>query len=150
MVGFSEDCSFHLPGANSSHYEDARESYDAHLVFNSFLLIPNFCVHQMLMRHGRHAIDLSIITTLITVESSGPYSEHFWKLWRAIYTLTKTYDRSIPQKTPAKKTDAVCRLKSLERGNTSHNLYPEYRTESFHEVFSAQSWSTEWAQETSM
>ena len=65
MVEFGEDGSFHSPGPNSSHYEDARERCIAHLAFNALWLISNFCVHQMFMCDGMHAIDLGIITTLI-------------------------------------------------------------------------------------
>jgi hypothetical protein len=63
--GEFEDGSFHRPGPNSSKYEDARARCGAHLVFNAFWMIANFCVHQMLMRDGMHAIDLGIIITLI-------------------------------------------------------------------------------------
>lgn len=65
VVEFGEDGCFHRPGPNSSHYESTRERVGAHLVFNAFWLISNFCVHQMLMRDGMHTIDLGIIITLI-------------------------------------------------------------------------------------
>lgn len=65
VVEFGEHGSFHRPGPNSSHYESTRERVGAHLVFNAFWLVPNFCVHQMLMRDGMHAIDLGIIITII-------------------------------------------------------------------------------------
>lgn len=65
VVEFGEDGSFHRPGPNSSHYEDARERCGAHLVFNAFWLISNFCVYQMLMKDAMHAIDLGVIIMLI-------------------------------------------------------------------------------------
>ena len=61
IVDWGEDGSTHRPGPNSAHYEEARQRCGAHLVFNAFWLIPNFCIHQMLMRDGMHAIDLGII-----------------------------------------------------------------------------------------
>jgi len=61
----ASDGSSHRPGPNSAHYEDARTRCGAHLVFNAFWLIAHFCVHQMLMRDGMHAIDLGVIVTLI-------------------------------------------------------------------------------------
>ena len=67
-VEFGEDRSFHCPGGpgpNSSHYEDAQERCGAHLVFKVSRMISNFCVHQMLMCNGIHAVDLGIIITLI-------------------------------------------------------------------------------------
>ena len=65
VVEWGEDGSFHRPGPNSSHYEIMRERCGAHLVFNAFWLVSHFCVHQMLMRDGMHAIDLGIIILLI-------------------------------------------------------------------------------------
>ena len=65
VVEWADDGSFHRPGPNSAHYEDARTRCGAHLVFNAFWLIAHFCVHQMLMRDGMHAIDLGVIVTLI-------------------------------------------------------------------------------------
>lgn len=65
VVEWGEDGSFHRPGPNSSHYEETRTRCGAHLVFNAFWLIAHFCVHQMLMRDGMHAIDLGIIVTII-------------------------------------------------------------------------------------
>ena len=65
VVEFGEVGSFHRPGPNSTHYEDVWKGCGAHLVFNAFWLISNFCVHQMLMRDEMHAIDLGIIITLI-------------------------------------------------------------------------------------
>ena len=65
VVEFGEDGSFHRPGPHSTHCEDARQRCGAHLVFDAFWLISNFCVHQTLMREGMHAIDLGIIITLI-------------------------------------------------------------------------------------
>jgi hypothetical protein len=71
--------SFHRPGPNSDKYEDARARCGAHLVFNAFWMIANFCVHQMLMRDGMHAIDLGIIITLIRA-----ILHHFWGLWKSL------------------------------------------------------------------
>ena len=65
VVEFGEDCSFHRPGPNSTYYEDAWPICGAHLVFNALWLISNFCVHQILMRDGLHAIDVGIIITHI-------------------------------------------------------------------------------------
>jgi hypothetical protein len=65
VVEWADDGSSHRPGPNSAHYEDARTRCGAHLVFNAFWLIAHFCVHQMLMRDGMHAIDLGVIVTLI-------------------------------------------------------------------------------------
>ena len=63
----SGEGSLHLPGQNSSHYESTRERVGAHLVFNEFWLVSNFCVHQMshLMGYSMHTINLGIILTLI-------------------------------------------------------------------------------------
>jgi hypothetical protein len=65
VVEWGEGGSFHRPGPNSSRYEDCRKRCGAHLVFNAFWLIAHFCVHQMLMRDGMHAIDLGVIVTII-------------------------------------------------------------------------------------
>jgi len=55
----------HTPGPNAANYERFRESAGAHLVFNAFWQIQNFCVHQMLMRDPMHQIDLGAIIHLI-------------------------------------------------------------------------------------
>ena len=73
VVEFCKDCSNHHPGQNSSQYEDARERYGPHLVFNAFWMISNFWLHQMHIHYGNpimgcmelDAIDLGIIITLI-------------------------------------------------------------------------------------
>lgn len=65
IVDWGEDGSVHRPGPNSAHYEDGRKRCGAHLVFNAFWLLPQFCVYQMLMRDSLHTIDLGIIVTLI-------------------------------------------------------------------------------------
>lgn len=65
VVEWANDGSSHRPGPNSAHYEETRTRCGAHLVFNAFWLIHHFCVHQMLMRDGMHAIDLGVIVTLI-------------------------------------------------------------------------------------
>ena len=65
VVQWGEGGCSHRPGPNSSHYEESRKRCGAHLVFNAFWLITHFCVHQMLMRDGMHAIDLGVIVTII-------------------------------------------------------------------------------------
>jgi hypothetical protein len=65
IVDWGEDGSVHRPGPNSAHYEDGRQRCGAHLVFNAFWLLPQFCVYQMLMRDSLHTIDLGVIVTLI-------------------------------------------------------------------------------------
>ena len=65
VVEFGEDGSFHCPGPNPFHNENALERCGAHLFFSAIGMISNFCVHQMLMSYGVHAIDMGIITTLI-------------------------------------------------------------------------------------
>jgi hypothetical protein len=65
VVKWGEGGSFHRPGPNSSCHEDRQKRCGAHLGFNAFWLIAHFCVHQMLMRDGMHAIDLGVIVTII-------------------------------------------------------------------------------------
>ncbi len=48
------DIPSHSPGPNASHYEHFRERCGAHLVYNAFWNITNFCVHQMIMRDPMH------------------------------------------------------------------------------------------------
>jgi len=65
VVDWAEDGSATVPGPNAAHYEHARKSCGAHLLFNAFWAINHFCVHQMLMKDPMHAIDLGVIVTLI-------------------------------------------------------------------------------------
>jgi len=55
----------HSPGPNASHYEHFRERCGAHLVYNAFWNITNFCVHQMIMRDPMHQVDLGAIVHLL-------------------------------------------------------------------------------------
>ena len=52
------------PGPNTANYHRFRESTGAHLIFNIFLKIQHFCVHQMLMREPMHQIDLGAIVLI--------------------------------------------------------------------------------------
>jgi hypothetical protein len=65
VVEWDEDGSNVRPGPNARHYESARKECGAHLLFNAFWTVQNFCVHQMLPRDGMHAIDLGAIIRLI-------------------------------------------------------------------------------------
>jgi hypothetical protein len=55
----------HSPGPNAANYERFRAHAGAHLVFNAFWKVQQFCVHQMLMRDPGHQIDLGAIVDLI-------------------------------------------------------------------------------------
>ena len=46
-------------------YESCRKECGAHLTYNAFWEVQNFCVQQMLPRDGMHAIDLGAIIRLI-------------------------------------------------------------------------------------
>ena len=51
------------PGAK--HYESQRKKAGAHLLFNAFWTIPNFCVNLMHMRDPMHQIDHGIIISFL-------------------------------------------------------------------------------------
>jgi hypothetical protein len=53
------------PGPNAKFYESCRKECGAHMTYNAFWEVPNFCVQQMLPRDGMHAIDLGAIIRLI-------------------------------------------------------------------------------------
>jgi hypothetical protein len=57
-VDWNEDKSGTRPGPEAAHYKAARKECGAHLLFNSFWLVSNFCVHQMHMKDSMHQIDL--------------------------------------------------------------------------------------------
>ncbi len=65
VVEWDEDCSNVRAGPNAIHYEAARKDCGAHLLYNAFWKLKNFCVQQMLPRDIIHAIDLGTIVRLI-------------------------------------------------------------------------------------
>ena len=52
-------------GPKKKFYESCRKECGAHLTYNAFWEVQNFCVQQMLPRDGMHAIDLRAIIRLI-------------------------------------------------------------------------------------
>lgn len=46
-------------------YESQRLKAGAHLFFNAFWLIPNFCINQMYMRDPMHQIDSGVIISFL-------------------------------------------------------------------------------------
>ncbi len=56
-----------LAGPNKRFYKSGRKECGAHMTYNAFWEVPNFCVQQMLPRDGMHAIDLGGIVRLILV-----------------------------------------------------------------------------------
>ena len=66
VVDWGDVSEIHSTGPNSAHYEDARRQYAGLILcFDTFWLLPRFCVYQMLMRDSMHTIDLGVIVTLI-------------------------------------------------------------------------------------
>ncbi len=65
VVEWDEDGSNVRPGPNKRFYDSCRKECGAHLTYNAFWEVQNFCVQQMLPRDGMHAIDLGAITRLI-------------------------------------------------------------------------------------
>ena len=59
------DIPSHSPGPQANHYEYFRDRCGAHLVYNAFWNVANFCVHQMIMRDPMHQVDLGAIVHLI-------------------------------------------------------------------------------------
>jgi len=47
------------------YYESQRKTAGAHLLFNAFWLIPNFCINQMYMRDPMHQIDSGVIISFL-------------------------------------------------------------------------------------
>ena len=47
------------------YYESQRIKAGAHLFFNAFWLIPNFCINQMYMRDPMHQIDSGVIISFL-------------------------------------------------------------------------------------
>ena len=47
------------------YYESQRLKAGAHLFFNAFWLIPNFCINQMYMRDPMHQIDSGVIISFL-------------------------------------------------------------------------------------
>ena len=47
------------------YYESQRKKAGAHLLFNAFWLIPNFCINQMYMRDPMHQIDSGVIISFL-------------------------------------------------------------------------------------
>ena len=47
------------------YYESQRKKAGAHLFFNAFWLIPNFCINQMYMRDPMHQIDSGVIISFL-------------------------------------------------------------------------------------
>ena len=65
VVDWDEDGSNVRPGPNKKFYDSCRKECGAHLTYNAFWEVQNFCVQQMLPRDGMHAIDLGAIIRLI-------------------------------------------------------------------------------------
>ena len=61
VVEFHADGKRTTAGPSSIRYESSRAVAGAHLLFNAFWLIPNFCVHQMYMRDSLHQVDHGVI-----------------------------------------------------------------------------------------
>ena len=47
VVLIGDDCMSCMPGPNAKHYEASRTAAGAHLLFNAFWLVTNFCIFQM-------------------------------------------------------------------------------------------------------
>ena len=65
VVEWDADGSNVRAGPNKRAYESCRKECGAHLTYNAFWEVQNFCVQQMLPRDGMHAIDLGAIIRLI-------------------------------------------------------------------------------------
>ena len=65
VVEWDEDGSNVRPGPNAHKYEKVRKECGAHLLYNAFWKIKNFCVQQMLPRDWMHAFDLGALIRLI-------------------------------------------------------------------------------------
>jgi hypothetical protein len=50
-----------IPGPDAHRYERSRSDAGAHLLFNAFWLVSNFCIFQMYMRDSLHQVDHGII-----------------------------------------------------------------------------------------
>jgi hypothetical protein len=61
VVQIAEDGMSCTPGPNAAHYEASRSAAGAHLLFNGFWLVTNFCIFQMYMRDSLHQIDHGIL-----------------------------------------------------------------------------------------
>ena len=66
MVDWNANGSCVQPGPEASQYEAGRAECNAHLLFNTFWAVSQFCVHQLLMRDSMHQIDRCIIIHLST------------------------------------------------------------------------------------
>ncbi len=65
VVEWDEDDVNVRAGPNKRFYESCRKECGAHMTYNAFWEVLNFCVQQMLPRDGMHAIDLGDIIRLI-------------------------------------------------------------------------------------
>jgi hypothetical protein len=65
VVEWDKDGANVRAGPNKRFYESYRKECGAHMSYNSFWEVPNFCVQQMLPRDGMHAIDLGAVIRLI-------------------------------------------------------------------------------------
>jgi len=92
------------------YYESQRLKAGAHLFFNAFWLIPNFCINQMYMRDPMHQIDSGVIIS-------------FLKAVLRKFRECVEFHLGIPGAAAKKLTDRLRRLLGKEKIASGHVMH---------------------------